>query len=31
MGLYPEPFTAAMQTSVTDLLHHVATSKILAS
>ena len=31
MGLYPEPFTAAMQNSVTDLLHHVATSKILAS
>ncbi len=30
MGLYPEPFTAAMQTSVTDLLTHVATSKIPA-
>ena len=30
MGLYPEPFTAAMQTSVTDLLQHVATTKINA-
>lgn len=28
MGLYPQPFTAVMQTSVTDLLTHVATSKI---
>ena len=30
MGVYPEPITAAMQTSVTDLLKHVATSKIIA-
>ena len=30
MGLYPEPFTAAMQTSVTDLLTHVAKTKINA-
>ena len=30
MGLYPEPFTAAMQTSVTDLLAHVAKTKINA-
>jgi NADH-quinone oxidoreductase subunit M len=28
MGLYPAPFTDAMQTSVTDLLKHVAVSKI---
>jgi NADH-quinone oxidoreductase subunit M len=28
MGLYPAPFTDAMQTSVTDLLKHVAISKI---
>lgn len=28
MGLYPQPFTAAMQTSVSDLLLHVAKSKI---
>jgi len=28
MGLYPQPFTAAMQTSVADLLVHVANSKI---
>jgi NADH-quinone oxidoreductase subunit M len=28
MGLYPAPFTDAMQTSVTDLLKHVATSKL---
>ncbi len=28
MGLYPAPFTDAMQTSVTDLLQHVATSKL---
>ncbi|HEX2951191.1 MAG TPA: NADH-quinone oxidoreductase subunit M [Armatimonadota bacterium] len=28
MGLYPAPFTNAMQTSVTDLLQHVAVSKI---
>ncbi|HEY8102788.1 MAG TPA: NADH-quinone oxidoreductase subunit M [Burkholderiaceae bacterium] len=27
MGLYPAPFTDAMQTSVTDLLKHVAISK----
>lgn len=30
MGLYPEPITAAMQTSVSDLLNHVATTKISA-
>jgi len=30
MGLYPEPITAAMQTSVTDLLHQVSISKIPA-
>ncbi len=28
MGVYPAPFTAAMQTSVADLLQHVAVSKI---
>ncbi len=28
MGLYPEPITAAMQTSVSDLLNHVAQTKI---
>ena len=28
MGLYPAPFTDAMQTSVTDLLKHVSISKI---
>jgi len=28
MGVYPAPFTDAMQTSVTDLLQHVAISKI---
>ncbi|MEB0139619.1 MULTISPECIES: NADH-quinone oxidoreductase subunit M [unclassified Undibacterium] len=28
MGLYPAPFTDAMQVSVTDLLKHVATSKL---
>jgi NADH-quinone oxidoreductase subunit M len=28
MGLYPAPFTDAMQTSVADLLKHVAISKI---
>ncbi|GGX02115.1 NADH-quinone oxidoreductase subunit M [Undibacterium macrobrachii] len=28
MGLYPAPFTDAMQVSVADLLKHVATSKI---
>ncbi|MDB5762584.1 MAG: NADH-quinone oxidoreductase subunit [Herminiimonas sp.] len=28
MGLYPAPFTDAMQTSVTDLLKHVAVSKL---
>ncbi len=28
MGLYPAPFTDAMQTSVTDLLQHVANSKL---
>ncbi|MET3106571.1 NADH-quinone oxidoreductase subunit M [Oxalobacteraceae bacterium GrIS 2.11] len=30
MGLYPEPITAAMQTSVSDLLQHVAITKIPA-
>ena len=29
MGLYPEPITAAMQTSVSDLLNHVAQTKII--
>ena len=28
MGLYPAPFTDTMQTSVTDLLKHVAISKL---
>jgi NADH-quinone oxidoreductase subunit M len=28
MGLYPAPFTDTMQTSVADLLNHVATSKL---
>jgi NADH-quinone oxidoreductase subunit M len=28
MGLYPKPFTDAMNASVTDLLRHVAISKI---
>jgi NADH-quinone oxidoreductase subunit M len=28
MGLYPAPFTDAMQTSVSDLLKHVALSKV---
>ncbi|MGN6701638.1 MAG: NADH-quinone oxidoreductase subunit M [Burkholderiaceae bacterium] len=28
MGLYPAPFTDAMQTSVSDLLQHVAVSKL---
>ena len=28
MGLYPAPFTDAMQVSVSDLLKHVATSKL---
>ena len=28
MGVYPAPFTDAMQTSVTDLLQHVSVSKI---
>ncbi len=28
MGLYPAPFTDVMQTSVSDLLHHVAISKL---
>ena len=28
MGIYPAPFTDAMQTSVADLLQHVAVSKI---
>jgi NADH-quinone oxidoreductase subunit M len=29
MGLYPAVFTDAMQVSVSDLLKHVATSKVL--
>jgi NADH-quinone oxidoreductase subunit M len=28
MGLYPAPFTAAMDVSVADLLQHVAISKL---
>jgi NADH-quinone oxidoreductase subunit M len=28
MGLYPKPFTDAMQTSITELLRHVAVSKL---
>jgi len=28
MGVYPAPFTDLTQTSVTDLLRHVAISKI---
>jgi NADH-quinone oxidoreductase subunit M len=28
MGLYPKPFTDVMQVSVTELLRHVATSKL---
>jgi NADH-quinone oxidoreductase subunit M len=28
MGIYPKPFTAAMDASVTGLLRHVATSKL---
>jgi len=28
MGLYPKPFTDVMQASVTELLHHVAQSKL---
>ena len=28
MGLYPAPFTDAMQVSVADLLRHVAISKV---
>ena len=28
MGIYPKPFTAAMDASVTELLRHVATSKL---
>jgi NADH-quinone oxidoreductase subunit M len=28
MGLYPAPFTDTMQTSVADLLAHVAQSKL---
>jgi NADH-quinone oxidoreductase subunit M len=28
MGLYPQPFADAMQISVSDLLKHVATSKL---
>jgi NADH-quinone oxidoreductase subunit M len=30
MGLYPAPFTDAMQTSVADLLQHVSVSKLPA-
>ena len=29
MGLYPQPFTAVMHSSVDELLRHIATSKIL--
>ena len=28
MGIYPKPFTDVMNTSVTDLLRHVALSKL---
>ena len=28
MGVYPKPFTDTMHTSVTELLKHVATSKL---
>jgi NADH-quinone oxidoreductase subunit M len=28
MGVYPAPFTDTMQTSVADLLKHVAVSKV---
>jgi NADH-quinone oxidoreductase subunit M len=28
MGLYPKPFTDVMQVSVTELLKHVAVSKL---
>jgi NADH-quinone oxidoreductase subunit M len=28
MGLYPKPFTDVMQVSVTELLRHVAVSKL---
>jgi NADH-quinone oxidoreductase subunit M len=28
MGLYPKPFTDVMQVSVTELLRHVAISKL---
>jgi NADH-quinone oxidoreductase subunit M len=28
MGIYPKPFTDVMNTSVADLLKHVATSKL---
>ena len=28
MGVYPKPFTDVMQVSVTELLRHVATSKL---
>ena len=28
MGVYPKPFTDVMQTSVTELLRHVAVSKL---
>jgi len=28
MGVYPKPFTDVMNTSVTDLLAHVATTKV---
>jgi NADH-quinone oxidoreductase subunit M len=30
MGLYPKPFTDVMQTSITELLRHVALSKLPA-
>ena len=29
MGLYPKPFTDVMHVSVTELLHHVAKSKLI--
>jgi len=28
MGIYPKPFTDVMDVSVTELLRHVATSKL---
>jgi len=29
MGLYPQPFTEVMHSSVNELMRHVAVSKIL--